>query len=144
MKWYLTTDDIDWGDEFDVNFGELIDAPTYEKYRYLTQVLGSYSESYWFGTNQSFDDFEYLGWDFVEISEEEAAILKKYGLPNGYSFIDHLFDHLEEDMMNADIFEKDDIAQTPFGSDYLNESLDEMPFHKFADCIDKYAKYLDE
>lgn len=144
MKWYLTTDRIDWADEFDVYFGELIDAPTYEKYKYLTQVLESHVATYGFGTNQWFDDFQYLGWDFVEITEEEAATLQKYGLPNGRTFIDVLFEDIESDMLDAGIFEKEDLTQNAVGREYLEESLYEMPFHKFADYVDKYANYLDE
>lgn len=31
MKWYVAIDKVDWADEFDLPFGELMDEPTYKK-----------------------------------------------------------------------------------------------------------------
>ena len=143
MKWYLTTVSLDWGDEFDVHFGELIDESMYSKYKYLSDVLKSYENFYGFGSNEDFDDFEYLNWDFAEISEEEAKILQKYGLPNGFGFIDRLFENIEYNMMDNNIFYPEDIETDKYGYRRLKEDLYEMPFHKFADYVDKYAKFLE-
>ena len=41
MKWYVATDKVDWADEFDLPFGELIDEPTYKKYKYISDALKS-------------------------------------------------------------------------------------------------------
>lgn len=143
MKWYLAIDNVDWADEFDLPFGELLDQPTYEKYKYLSDVLKSYTGYYGFGTNEYFDDFEYLGWEFTEITEEEKNVLEKLGLPNGYTCVNRLFEGLEEDMIDNDIIYPEDIKVSQYGSKSLKEDFYTMPFHKFADYVDKYAKFLE-
>ena len=142
MKWYIATDKVDWADEFDLPFGELIDEPTYKKYKYISDTLKSYTGFYGFGTNAAFDDNEYLGWEFDEITEDEKKILDKLGLPNGYTFIDNLFNIIENDMIDNDIIDKEDIKECRYGS-ILKENFYKMPFDKFADYVDKYAKFLE-
>lgn len=142
MKWYVATDKVDWADEFDLPFGELIDEPTYKKYKYISDTLKSYTGFYSFGTNENFDDFEYLGWEFDEITEDEKKILDKLGLPNGYTFIDNLFNIIENDMIENDIIDKEDIEERRYGS-ILKENFYKIPFHKFANYVDKYAKFLE-
>lgn len=144
MKWYLTTANVDWADEFELPFGELLDQPTYEKYQYLSKVLKSHTGYYCFGTNEYFDDFEYLGWKFTEITEEEKNVLRKLKLPNGYTFIDKLFDDLEEDMIDNDIIYPEDIKVSQYGTKSLKENFFAMSFSKFADYVDKYAKFLED
>ena len=141
MKWYLIVDNIDWADEFNLPIGELLDESTYKKYQYMSETLGSYTGFYGFGTNEYYDDFEYLGWKFTEITEEEKAILDKLGLPNGYSFTDNLFDIIEDDMIDNDLIDKEDLEERRYGFT-LKEKLEKMPFDKFALYIDRYAKFL--
>ena len=129
-------------DEFDLPFGELIDEPIYKKYKYISDTLKSYTGFYRFGTNEDFDNFEYLGWEFDEITEYEKKILDKLGLPNGYTFIDNLFNIIENDMIENDIIDKEDIEERRYGR-ILKENFYKMPFHKFADYVDKYAKFLE-
>ena len=142
MKWYITTDNVDWADEFDLPFGELIDEPTYKKYKYISDALKSYTGFYGFGTNEDFDDFEYLGWEFDEITEDEKKILDKLELPNGYTFVDNLFNIIENDMIENDIIDKEDIEERRYDR-ILKENFYKMPFDKFADYVDKYAKFLE-
>ena len=142
MKWYVATDKVDWADEFDLPFGELIDEPTYKKYKYISDALKSYTGFYGFGTNEDFDDFEYLGWEFDEITEDEKKILDKLGLPNGYTFIDNLFNIIENDMIDNDIIDKEDLEERRYDC-ILKENFYKMPFDKFADYVDKYAKFLE-
>ena len=142
MKWYVATDKVDWADEFDLPFGELIDEPTYKKYKYISDTLKSYTGFYGFGTNEDFDNFEYLGWEFDEITEDEKKILDKLGLPNGYTFIDNLFNIIENDMIDNNIIYPEDIKVSQYGYKSLKENFYTMPFHKFADYVDKYAKFL--
>ena len=141
MKWYITTDNVDWADEFDLPFGELIDEPTYKKYKYISDALKSYTGFYGFGTNEDFDDFEYLGWEFDEITEDEKKILDKLELPNGYTFVDNLFNIIENDMIENDIIDKEDIEERRYDR-ILKENFYKMPFDKFALYIDRYAKFL--
>ena len=141
MKWYVATDKVDWADEFDLPFGELIDEPTYKKYKYISDALKSYTGFYGFGTNEDFDDFEYLGWEFDEITEDEKKILDKLGLPNGYTFVDNLFNIIENDMIDNNLIDKEDLEERKYGI-ILKEKLEKMPFDKFVLYIDRYAKFL--
>ena len=142
MKWYVATDKVDWADEFDLPFGELIDEPTYKKYKYISDALKSYTGFYGFGTNEDFDDFEYLGWEFDEITEDEKKVLDKLGLPNGYTFIDNLFNIIENNMIKNGIIDKEDLEERRYGC-ILKENFYKMPFDKFANYVDKYAKFLE-
>ena len=141
MKWYVATDKVDWADEFDLPFGELIDEPTYKKYKYISDALKSYTGFYGFGTNEDFDDFEYLGWEFDEITEDEKKILDKLGLPNGYTFVDNLFNIIENDMIDNNLIDKEDLEERKYDI-ILKEKLEKMPFDKFVLYIDRYAKFL--
>ena len=141
MKWYIAIRNIDWADEFNVPFGELIDESTYKKYKYISETLKSYTGFYGFGTNEYYDDFEYLGWKFTEITEEEKIILDKLRLPNGYSFVDNLFDIIEDDMIDNDLIDKEDLEEHTYGF-ILKENFYKMPFDKFTTYIDRYEKFL--
>lgn len=141
MKWYVATDRVNWADEFDLPLGELIDEPTYKKYKYISDTLKSYTGFYGFGTNEDFNDFEYLGWEFDEITEDEKKILDKLGLPNGYTFIDKLFNIIENDMIDNNIIDKEDIKERRYGS-ILKENFYKMPFDKFTIYVDRYEKFL--
>ena len=141
MKWYVALRNINCADEFNVPFGELIDEFTYKKYKYISEILESYTGFYGFGTNEYYDDFEYLGWEFDEITEDEKKILDKLGLPDGYTFIDNLFNIIEDDMIDNDLIDKEDLEERKYGIT-LKENFYKMPFDKFALYIDKYAKFL--
>lgn len=100
---YILVANKDWADEFDLPFGEIIEEEEYLKYEYAKNVLGELSDSYWFGTNEGWEDgFDYLNFVYKPISEQEVEVLKKFGLPNGYGiyhdFIDTLSNVVDFDL----------------------------------------------
>lgn len=136
---YLCTAAVDWADEFDVHFGELIDEETYQKYSYAKSKLKSYINFYGFGSNEDFEDFDYLDFDFTPITDEEASILTKYNLPGGFGFINSLFSKLTEDL--EDNF-PEDCHKGYYGTHSfmcLNDDLNDCSIDKFKYYIDKLA-----
>lgn len=92
---YIATASIDWADEFDVNFCEILSEEEYQRYKYLQEKLKSFKGSLYFGTNEYFDgDFEFLDFKFQPITDEELAILRKFGCTQGESFWDRMTEQL--------------------------------------------------
>ena len=46
---YIATASIDWADEFDVNFCEILSEEEYQRYKYLQEKLKSFKGSLYFG-----------------------------------------------------------------------------------------------
>lgn len=140
---YLCNTSCDWADEFDLTFGELLDEETYKKYKYAKDVLGSFIvPRLYFGTNEAFYDFDLLDFEFEEIPDSDAEILKKYGFPSGEGIIDRFFEHLENEL--GKIFPEDCKKFEPGYWYALKDDLWKCSFEIFKNYIDKYYKYLEE
>ena len=76
MKHYLVTDSIDWGDEFDVHFYEILNEDQYNLFSLAKKLLENLYGSLYFGTNQGFDgDFDFLAFEPIELTETEYEVL---------------------------------------------------------------------
>ena len=142
---YICTESIDWADEFDVDFSELLNEEEYQKYSYAKKILESFIIHYSFGTNEAFDDLDALAFEFSPIPEDHIKILELYGFPNGCSFIDSFYEQLEAAIMKAfpeDCSEKSYSWNPKHKYLVLKHSLSECSFKDFKYYIDKYAKYL--
>lgn len=142
---YICCDSLDWGDEFDVDFAEIINEEEYQKYSYAKKVLKSFEIYFGFGTNESFDDLDVLSFEFSPIPENHVEILKMYGLPNGHSFIDRLYEQLESKLIDTfpeDCYEQSYSWNPKHKYFTLKHSLSTCSFKDFKYYIDKYAEYL--
>lgn len=131
--WYICVKSLNWADECDVHFGELIDEDIYQKYQYLKEKFPKgYYGDYWFGTNEGWeDDFNYLQFEFKPITGEEVVTLRSYHLPNGEEFIEPLFDILTselEEMFPEDCYETKN-GYTKLKEDLLLCSLDTFKYY---------------
>lgn len=81
MKHYVIIGSQDWADELDVDFFDILTEEDYQKYMIAKEIFTNWLDSYYFGTNEGWDeDFDYLSFTPVEISEEELACLARLGL----------------------------------------------------------------
>ena len=93
-----------WADEFDVNFIEVLDEAQKRIYMAMKKVYGDWYSSYYFGTNEGWEeDFDYLDFDLIEISDEEANVIDKYHL-TGETIFDRIIDMLWDDISDSDLF----------------------------------------
>ena len=74
---YVLTGKVDWADEFDVHFFEVLDERDKAIYDSANKVFGSWTGYYGFGTNEYFEDFEFLGWKLIPINDNEYEVIKK-------------------------------------------------------------------
>ena len=58
---YVLSGKADWADEFDVHFFEVLDERDKTIYDIANKIFGSWIGYHGFGTNEYFDDFEFLG-----------------------------------------------------------------------------------
>ena len=93
---YVITDHVDWADELDVHFFDILSEEDYKKYDFLKQTLGSLYGNYWFGTNEGWEDndFDYLQFDPKPATDEEIAVLEKFNI-SGEPIIERLADTIE-------------------------------------------------
>lgn len=102
---YLISTSVCWADEFDVNFIEVLDEAQKRIYMAMKKVYGDWYSSYYFGTNEGWDDdFDYLDFDLIEISDEEANVIDKYHL-TGETIFDRIIDMLWDEISDSDLFE---------------------------------------
>ena len=76
MKYDLTGK-ANWADEFDVYFFEVLNERDKAIYDSANTILESWTGYYGFGTNEYFDDFEFLGWELIPINDDEYKVIKK-------------------------------------------------------------------
>lgn len=97
MKYYLINTRVDWADEFDVPFYEILNEEEYENFMYCKTKLKHVFGGFYFGTNEGWDDdFDFLDFTPIEISEESARVLKKY-FPSGVENVyERLIEQIEE------------------------------------------------
>lgn len=93
---YVITASINWADELDVHFFDVLSEEDYKKYDFLKQTLGSLYGNYWFGTNEGWEDydFDYLQFTPIPATDEEIAVLEKFNI-SGKPIIKHLADTLK-------------------------------------------------
>lgn len=103
MKHYLINTSVDWCDEFDMPFYELLDENMYRIYMYAKLKLGSAFTTKRFGSNEAWEydvyqDKEYgldlLQFEPEEITDIEYSVIKNY-LPVGtLDIMDDLLNYL--------------------------------------------------
>ena len=94
---YIISDFCDWADEFDVYFLEILDQDEYNKYNFVRKTLKEYYSSYWFGTNEGWDEnFDYLQFRPKKITDEEIKVLDKFNV-SGLTIYQDFIDSLEFD-----------------------------------------------
>ena len=74
---YVLTGKANWADEFDVYFFEVLNERDKAIYDSANTILESWTDYYGFGTNEYFDDFEFLGWELIPINDDEYKVIKK-------------------------------------------------------------------
>lgn len=74
---YVLTGKVNWADEFDVYFFEVLNERDKAIYDSANTILESWTGYYGFGTNEYFDDFEFLGWELIPINDDEYKVIKK-------------------------------------------------------------------
>ena len=81
---YLITGSRDWADEFDVTFFEIISEEDYQKYLIAKEIFVEFIDSYYFGTNEGWDDFDYLSFEPIAISDSDLETLTRLKLINNH------------------------------------------------------------
>lgn len=109
MKHYLINTSVDWADEFDVPFYELLDEDMYRIYMYAKLKLGSAVTDKFFGTNEGWEydcGLDLLQFEPEEITDIEYSVIKNH-LPIGtLDVMDDLLNYLED---RADLEDSEDI-----------------------------------
>ena len=109
MKHYLINTSVDWCDEFDMPFYELLDENMYRIYMYAKLKLGSAVTDKFFGTNEGWEydcGLDLLQFEPVEITDIEYSVIKNH-LPIGtLDVMDDLLNYLED---RADLEDSEDI-----------------------------------
>ena len=109
MKHYLINTSVDWADEFDMPFYELLDEDMYRIYMYAKLKLGSAVTDKFFGTNEGWEydcGLDLLQFEPIEITDIEYSVIKNH-LPIGtLDVMDDLLNYLED---RADLEDSEDI-----------------------------------
>ena len=109
MKHYLINTSVDWADEFDVPFYELLDEDMYRIYMYAKLKLGSAITDKFFGTNEGWEydcGLDLLQFEPVEITDIEYSVIKNH-LPVGtLDVMDDLLNYLGD---RANLEDSEDI-----------------------------------
>ena len=131
MKYYLICGSCDWADEFDVHFYEIIDEKDYLFYTAIKHEFGEWISGYYFGTNEGWDDdFDYLDWEPIELTEEQYNTIKDLPITG-----ERIFERLYEDIWDK-LNEEGLIGE--------DEDFDEFPIEKKLELIKKYADMCNE
>lgn len=109
MKHYLINTSVDWADEFDMPFYELLDEDMYRIYMYAKLKLGSAITDKFFGTNEGWEydcGLDLLQFEPVEITDIEYSVIKNH-LPVGtLDVMDDLLNYLGD---RANLEDSEDI-----------------------------------
>ena len=105
---YVITGRMNWADELDVHFFDVLSEEDYKKYDFLKQTLGSLYGGYYFGTNEGWEnnDFDYLQFTPIPATDEEIATLEKFNI-SGEPIIERLADTI------VFIFDEEGIPYVP-------------------------------
>lgn len=74
---YVLTGKVNWSDEFNLYFFEILDERDKAIYDSANKIFDSWKDYYGFGTNEYFDDFEFLGRELIPINDDEYEVIKK-------------------------------------------------------------------
>lgn len=118
MNYYVITGSQNWADEFDVFFFEILDEEAYQKYMAAKEILGTLTSYYGFGTNEDWDDFDYLDFEPKKITEEQCNFLDELDI-RGRGIIDPFYNHLND--LCGDIGIDIDVYEAPL--DEFKEAL---------------------
>lgn len=104
MKHYLINTSVDWCDEFEMPFYELLDENMYRIYIYAKLKLGSAFTTKGFGSNEAWEyevhqDREYgldlLQFEPVELSDIEYSVIKSHMPVGTLDIYDDLLEYIE-------------------------------------------------
>lgn len=127
---YIITDCIDWADEFDVYFLEILNQDEYNKYNFAKNILKEYCSDYYFGTNEYWEgDFDYLQFKPQKITDEEIKVLNKFNI-SGLTIYENFINSLNEDVWYT--IEDED------------RDLMSLEFDEFCRVINTYKSIIDE
>lgn len=97
MNYYLINDSKDWADECDVQFYEILNEEEYQKYMYCKEKFKTFEGSLYFGTNEGWDDdFDFLDFNPVLISNSDADTLKRHWPSSCQAVYDYLMETLDD------------------------------------------------
>ena len=105
MKHYLINSSVDWHDEFDMPFYELLDENMYRIYMYAKLKLGGAVTTKGFGSNEAWEYEVYKGEEYgldllqfepEELSDIEYSIIENHMPVGTLSIYDDLLVYLEE------------------------------------------------
>ena len=97
MKHYLINDSVNWADEFDVPFYELLDEDMYRIYMYAKLKLGSAITDKFFGTNEGWeydDGLDLLQFEPIEITDIEYSVIENHLPVETLDVMDDLLNYL--------------------------------------------------
>lgn len=105
MKHYLINTSVDWCDEFDMPFYELLDEDMYRIYMYAKLKLGDAFTTKGFGSNEAWEYEVFQGREYgldllqfepVELSDIEYSIIKDHMPIGTLDIYDDLLEYLED------------------------------------------------
>lgn len=105
MQYYVISDAVNWADEFDMPFFEVLNEDAYELYSYMQKKLKTLYIPIYFGTNEGWDagDVNWLRFRPRKISEEEYLIIDEYVPPGNLEIMEDIYDYLYEASIIAEI-----------------------------------------
>ena len=109
MKHYLINTSVDWCDEFDMPFYELLEENMYRIYMYAKLKLGSAVTDKFFGTNEGWEydcGLDLLQFEPVEITDIEYSVIKNHLPISTLDVMDDLLNYLEN---RANLKDSEDI-----------------------------------
>jgi hypothetical protein len=71
------------------------------------KVWGDWYDTLYFGTNEGWEDFDYLDFDLIELSDEEANVLQKYNI-EAETIFDRFMEHLWDELVDLEFISDDD------------------------------------
>ena len=104
MKHYLINSSVDWCDEFDMPFYELLDENMYRIYMYAKLKLGSAFTTKGFGSNEAWEyeicqgreyGLDLLQFEPVELSDIEYSVIKSHMPVGTLDIYDDLLEYIE-------------------------------------------------
>lgn len=115
MKHYLINYSVDWYDEFDMPFYELLDENMYRIYMYAKLKLGSAFTTKGFGTNEAWEyevcqgreyGLDLLQFEPIEITDIEYSVIKNHLPVGALDVTDDLLNYLGD---QGDLKDSEDI-----------------------------------